>query len=1126
MCKFRILGVLGDQSVGKSGSYHDKQQQFCPLYWDPICGSNSQTYRNRCQFEKAKLYYQQHQSQSIPTIAYLGTCRNRSNALSHIIHVECPLQCSSTSFRPVCASNGVTFINNCYLKMFSCQLARHGRWLFQSHHGPCLGTELTSPCDQNCSYAQMALVRDRSGHQPRDIPICTSHGHLYLDPCQFKKSMCHLIQHHSIHTSSNQHREMIFYGRCSSVSELTGIDFITHYNQDDQKHNGKTLAVHCRQHCINTIMPVCSQNGREYPNYCQLKKWFCRNGSRQHPSTLSLSTIQHWHSCNTSQLERVNEINYQCPKSCRVSYDPVCGSDQRVYINSCFMRMENCSRSNSPDRPKIYLTRCHAMNYDNTLESDGLKDSIKPKQYLLHDAQPFSPPSKCPICENTYQPVCSSENINYVNRCIMNAIYCRFGWNITNAIKYHFACPEAPLTSYKNCWRKCGTKGALVCASDGTMYINRCNFKIDKCAAEIRDKKTKLRVNYYTKTCHHPVYTKVKRCQTKYNCQSNTTFAPICATTGETFVNFCAYKIASCVHNRNLPKWKKKMKIAYQGRCAPGCDLTDKKPVCGNDGRLYYNLCVYQYERRRQLLTYNNALQLDKHYRCLDPICSVKCNKEEYYQSKQICASDGKWYFSQCQFIIAKCKASKLKKSKLKVVRKSFCKPLINPTTILPSTMPTTILPSTVPATQPINTNLPIATIASTKPSNGLATKIPLPSVLCKSFYRCKVNKVNPLCGSNGQTYSNICFIRLANCTSRYVINIAYRKGTCQQACQQSCKSSNSTKDNQPICASNGQTYSNQCQFQTAVCQAKLKKIDITKMYNGQCDHDTLLCGHESKCKSDQSQPICASDGKTYSNLCYFTIAQCKKKINSKNKQEAALSIKYTGKCLVKCPNNCGTKDEPICGSDGVLYLNRCQLRFARCYAANHHNKKVKELNDTQQCTISQRCLKKAEAFKNAKSDVICASDVKIVSHGKCPIKCRDIKCDAFRHSHPICGKNQFGNQNFPNWCDYYKEKCLNPSLQFVKYGECDPADEDPVQQVDYCNCQFNCDSNQKATLCKDGRQCITPCFYKSCQCGTRNNNVSVEDCIEIYTKSHLLLDIEYYIIYSSNSLAVIVATN
>lgn len=34
----------------------------------------------------------------------------------------------------------------------------------------------------------------------------------------------------------------------------------------------------------------------------------------------------------------------RCPDNCLALYDPVCGSDKKIYLNSCRMMMDNCGR--------------------------------------------------------------------------------------------------------------------------------------------------------------------------------------------------------------------------------------------------------------------------------------------------------------------------------------------------------------------------------------------------------------------------------------------------------------------------------------------------------------------------------------------------------------------------------------------------------------------------------------------------------------------------------------------------------------------------------------------------------------------------------------------------------------
>ena len=66
--------------------------------------------------------------------------------------------------------------------------------------------------------------------------------------------------------------------------------------------------------------------------------------------------------------------------------------------------------------------------------------------------------------------------------------------------------------------------------------------------------------------------------------------------------------------------------------------------------------------------------------------------------------------------------------------------------------------------------------------------------------------------------------------------------------------------------------------------------------------------------------PVCGSDGVTYSNKCNMEYTGCK--------ESRDVTVQKFGKC---CPEFCTEDYTPVCGSDGVTYSNRCDLERAIC---------------------------------------------------------------------------------------------------------------------------------------------------------------------------------------------------
>ena len=134
-----------------------------------------------------------------------------------------------------------------------------------------------------------------------------------------------------------------------------------------------------------------------------------------------------------------------------------------------------------------------------------------------------------------------------------------------------------------------------------------------------------------------------------------------------------------------------------------------------------------------------------------------------------------------------------------------------------------------------------------------------------------------PVCGSDGKTYANKCVLSVAICKDDHLFKI--NDGKCNEEKQKEEKHDECQKDcpsvRDPVCANNGKTYSNQCAFEVAACKDKT----IKSMYQGACGHAFKTVQDDTDCSSKvcstQGSPVCGSNGQTYENVCMLEIAQC-----------------------------------------------------------------------------------------------------------------------------------------------------------------------------------------------------------------------------------------------------------
>uniref|UniRef100_A0A8C8EQQ4 Agrin n=1 Tax=Oncorhynchus tshawytscha TaxID=74940 RepID=A0A8C8EQQ4_ONCTS len=556
------------------------KKMVCPSVVAPVCGSDSSTYSNECELEKAQCNTQQRikvlrkgpcgeSSLEDPcsevTCSYGSTCIQSSDSLS--AKCMCPLSCDGKPEQVVCGSDGQDYRNECELYKQACHTQKNFRLQHQGYCNPCKDSEnsLNVACRVEPRTRQPLTFAPPESCPPVNEPLCASDSQTYESECHMTRTgMQKGIELRKIHP-----------GRCKKQGDFQC--------PVECKFNGvcqvERLGVRCSCEpiqCDGTYKPLCGKDGRSYVNDCERRRAECLAKAhipvkQQGPCDLHAPSPCLAKACEFGAVCVVKNDKpvCECPEACLQTPDPVCGSDGHSYGSHCEMRATGCALQR-----EIHIQ--HRGPCDEACANCSFG--------AICDGQSGS--CVCPQeCVESHQPVCGSDGSTYDSECELHVRACSKQLDLRVLAQ-----------------GECKTCGSAVCAWGAQCIQNKC-----ECT----------------------------------QCQGQA-LSPVCGSDGMTYDNTCELGLASCVLKKKIEVAKlgsceeecgsggsaSGVESCEQDRCRTfggswdedteddrcvcdfDCNRMPRNLVCGSDGKTYSNECEMKKascERQGHLLIQNQG---------------------------------------------------------------------------------------------------------------------------------------------------------------------------------------------------------------------------------------------------------------------------------------------------------------------------------------------------------------------------------------------------------------------------------------------------------------------------------------------------------------------------------------